>query len=272
MLAKVIVHGDTRDEAALRLATVLERLQVHGVTTNRDFLVHVLRHPAFLEGDTTTDFIDRYDPEREHVPPHADVRAAALAAALVAQDARRKAARMLATIPSGWRNNPAIPQQARYLHRGEPVSVCYQPRRDGSVTWSIDGDEGVARLWGVNDSTADVEVDGVRRLLQITTDGDRTWVQTTRGEVLLVEIPRFPVREAEAVAGGYAAPMPGKIVRVDASPGQRVTKGQVLLILEAMKMEHRIMATSDGTVAEVRVHEGQQVDARQVLVVVEAEE
>jgi len=272
MLAKVIVHADTRDEAALRLATVLERLQVHGVTTNRDFIVHVLRHPAFLEGDTTTDFIDRHDPEREHVPLPDDVHIAALAAALVAQDARRRAARVLTTIPSGWRNNPAVPQQARYTHRGDELAVRYQPCRDGSFTWSIDGQEGAARLWGVDGSNADIEVDGVRRVLQVTSSGDRTWVQTTRGEVQLVAIPRFPRREAEAVAGGYAAPMPGKIVRVDAAPGQRVAKGDILLILEAMKMEHRITATSNGIVAEVRVHEGQQVDAGAVLLVVEAEE
>jgi len=66
--------------------------------------------------------------------------------------------------------------------------------------------------------------------------------------------------------------MPGKIVRVDAAPGQRVAKGDILLILEAMKMEHRITATSNGTVSEVRVHEGQQVDAGAVLLVVEAED
>jgi propionyl-CoA carboxylase alpha chain len=97
-------------------------------------------------------------------------------------------------------------------------------------------------------------------------------VQSAAGEVQLVETPRFPEREREHVAGGYAAPMPGNIVAVNVEPGQRVSAGQVLIILEAMKMEHLITCTEDGTVTEVRVAAGAQVEAGQVLLVVDTGE
>ena len=106
-------------------------------------------------------------------------------------------------------------------------------------------------------------------MLTVTSDGAKHWVQGRAGEVSLVEIPRFPEPEQEQIAGGYAAPMPGKIVAVNVEAGQRVNVGQVLIILEAMKMEHAISCSEDGSVSEVRVTTGQQVEAGDVLVVVD---
>jgi propionyl-CoA carboxylase alpha chain len=106
-------------------------------------------------------------------------------------------------------------------------------------------------------------------MLTVPSDGAKHWVQGSAGEVALVEIPRFPEPESEQIAGGYAAPMPGKIVAVNVEAGQRVNVGQVLIILEAMKMEHAISCSEDGTVNEVRVTAGQQVEAGDVLVVVD---
>jgi propionyl-CoA carboxylase alpha chain len=103
----------------------------------------------------------------------------------------------------------------------------------------------------------------------VVSDGLRHWVQSATGEVRLVEIPRFPEPELEHVAGGYSAPMPGNIVAVNVEPGQRVSAGQVLVIVEAMKMEHLITCTEDGIVKEVRVTVGAQVEAGQVLLVVD---
>ena len=76
--------------------------------------------------------------------------------------------------------------------------------------------------------------------------------------------------DVERAAGGYSAPMPGKVLDVRVQPGNAVTKGQALLTMEAMKMEHLVTASSDGVVAEVRVASGQQVDAGQVLIVIDA--
>jgi len=269
MLAKVIVHAPTRSEAALRLASVLGRLRLHGMTTNRDFLVNVLRHEAFLSGDTTTNFIEKHGPAREREVGADELRAAALAAALAAEQTHREAARVLKTIPSGWRNNPSALQEVRYVHRGEEVIARYIRNRDGSFKYDVGGHCGVARIPRSENGSLELEIDGVQRVLSVTADGPRYWVQGKTGEVALVEVPRFPEPEREQVAGGYAAPMPGRIVAVNVEPGQKVSRGQVLIILEAMKMEHLIDCTDDGTVNEVRVAAGQQVEAGDVLLIVD---
>ncbi|MDO8614999.1 MAG: biotin carboxylase N-terminal domain-containing protein [Dehalococcoidia bacterium] len=272
LLAKVIVHAPTRTEAALRLANVLERLRVHGVTTNRDFLVNVLRHDAFLAGDTSTDFIERHNPPRERHVGAEEVRAAALAVALGAQQAHRAEARVLKTPPSGWRNNPSVMQEVRCVHRGEEVIARYLRHRDGGFTYEIDGQVGRARIIRSGDGRIELEIDGVQRAFSVVSDGLRHWVQSAAGEVRLVETPRFPEPEREEVAGGYAAPMPGKVVVVNVEPGRRVSAGEVLIILEAMKMEHLITCTQDGTVQQVRVTAGAQVEAGQILLVVDTGE
>jgi propionyl-CoA carboxylase alpha chain len=272
MLAKVIVRSPTRTEAALRLANVLERLRLHGVTTNRDFLVNVLRHDAFLSGDTSTDFIERHSPARERDVPMEEVRAAALAVALAAQRAHRAEARVLTTIPSGWRNNPSAMQQVRFMHRGEDVIVRYLRDREGGFTYDVDRHGGDTRVVRSEGERIELEIDGVQRTLSVTSDGLLHWVQGATGEVRLLEVPRFPEPEQERVTGGYVAPMPGKVVAVNVEPGQLVSAGQVLMILEAMKMEHSITCTEDGAVKEVRVIAGAHVEAGQVLLVVDTGE
>lgn len=272
LLAKLIAHAPTRQEAALRLASALERLRVHGVNTNRDLLVAILRHEAFLAGDTTTGFIDRYSPARRRDVPAAELARAALAAALAAQQTRRTEARVLATIPSGWRNNPSAMQEVRYRHRDQEVTVRYLRDRRGSFSYQVEDLSGVALILEWGSGRISLEIDGLRQAFTVTSDGPRHWVQTPAGEVELTEVPRFPERARETVLGGHTAPMPGKVLAVNVEPGQHVTAGQVLVVLEAMKMEHLISCTQDGLVREVRVTPGAQVEAGQVLVVVEPAE
>jgi propionyl-CoA carboxylase alpha chain len=269
MLAKVIVHAPSRSEAASRLANVLERLKVHGLTTNRDFLAGILRHEAFLAGDTTTHFIEKHQPTRRREVNADELAAAALAVALTAQLANRDAARVLTTIPSGWRNNPSTLQEVKLSRHGTPLAARYIRNRDGSFNYEVGEQSGIVRIMASSDGATDLEIDGVQRTLSVTSAGLQHWVQSTRGEVALVEIPRFPEPEPEEIAGGYAAPMPGRIVAVHVEAGQAVGGGDLLIILEAMKMEHRISASEDGTVTEVRVTAGQQVEAGDVLLVID---
>jgi propionyl-CoA carboxylase alpha chain len=273
MMAKLIAHAPTREEAALRLAVALERLVAAGVVTNRDFLVNVLRSPAFLAGDTTTDFIERHHPAARRACDEAWLREAALAAALAAQAARRQAAAVLRTIPSGWRNNPSALQEIRYRATGRDVAVGYRRERDGAFAAVVEGQGMRARLAASGSPLVELEIDGLRRGFRVTPGPEgAVFVQDARGEVRLDELPRFPEPEVAAVTGGSAAPMPGKVLDVRVKPGERVARGQVLLVMEAMKMELQVTASADGVVAEVRVSPGQQVNAGEVLVVVEAGE
>jgi propionyl-CoA carboxylase alpha chain len=288
MLAKVIATAPTRLEAASRLARALDRTLLHGATTNRDLLVAVLRDEAFLTGDTTTAFLDERfagDDARSFAPAEADVEVALIAGALAGAAARRSAAAVLATIPAGFTNTGAFEPEVSFVVEGEERRVRYRQDRDG--TWQVRiaataagdadsaeeaGDVRHVRLHGNAEGELDVEVDGHRQRVRIVGLDGELQVLTASGRVELTELPRFPDAAGEEVAGATLAPMPGAVVSVAVEEGQQVARGELLVSVEAMKMEHRVTAPFHGTVAEVRVVAGQQVDADQVLVVVESDE
>ena len=268
MLAKVIAHGPTRTEAAGRLALALARTHLGGVVTNRDFLVATLRSEAFLAGDTTTDFIERIEPARAYVPDEAERARLAQLAALFVQAANRRAATVLGSVPSGWRN-ARMPDQELVLAVGdEDVTVRYHSLRDGSFRFA-DGQD--ARVHAVDDGSIDAEIGGRRIRGRITRDGDQLIVQGPNGDVTFTERPRFVIPGEEDEAGGFVARMPGKVIELRVTVGDRVAAGDTVLVLEAMKMEHPMRAAEDGVVTEVRVAEGEQVEAGTLLLVVEAD-
>ncbi|MFT3854964.1 MAG: biotin carboxylase N-terminal domain-containing protein [Ilumatobacteraceae bacterium] len=269
MLAKVVTHAPTRSEAAARLALALERLHIAGVVTNRDFLVAVLRHDAFLAGDTTTDFIDRVHPAPMFAPDDEELLRAATAAALWLQGERRAGAPVWQGLPSGWRNARLPDQQVTFAHGERVVTIRYRSRRDGS--FDVNGDR-TAQVLCHSSLAIDLALDGRRATFRITRVGDVLHVQSPAGTVALDVVPRFHLPGPESLAGGLVAPMPGTVLHVRVAPGDEVTAGQVLVVLEAMKMEHHIKAPADGRLAEVRVAEGEHVDNGGLLLVFETDE
>lgn len=267
MLAKVIVHAATRREAALRLARVLETTRIQGVTTNRDFLVSVLRTPAFLDGDTTTDFIERIDPPRNNAPDHEALTEAAIAAAMVAQGDRRENATTLKSIPSGWRNSLMPAEMVRYQIGDEELTLEYRARRDGSFLATVDDVEKVVCIRSRAGQDISLDIDGRRVTFTVTPDEDRWLTHGPAGQIELTELPRFPDLDRAGVAGGLTAPMPGNVVATYVSTGDQVEAGQLLLILEGMKMEHRITAPVAGIVTDLKVQQGDQVANGELLVV-----
>ena len=272
MLAKVIVHAPTRREAALRLARVLETTRIQGLTTNRDFLVATLRTPEFLAGDTTTDFIERVRPAARRLPNRAELVEAGIAVALAAQFDRRAETQLQPGIPSGWRNSPMPWQTASYRHQEDEIRIDYKSQRDGSFRVRSDELEHTARIHDRAGTMIDLEIDGRRIRAEIAVSGQRNLVHGAGLDLELVELARFPDGTGEGVAGGLIAPMPGKVLAVEVSVGDKVQMNQLLLILEAMKMEHRITAPASGIITEVRVSVDEQVDNGALLVVLETEE
>ncbi|MFI6830926.1 biotin carboxylase N-terminal domain-containing protein [Kribbella sp. NPDC050241] len=256
MLAKVIAFGADRAVVARRLAGELERARIHGVGTNRDLLVWILRHPAFLNGDTDTGFFDRHG-----ISPEVDagvVRTAALAAALADAAGRVPVVR----VPSGWRNVPSQPQRKAYRVGDATVEVEYRLTRDGLV---VEGNIALV------DSAAErvvLEVDGVRRSFDVAVYDGLVCVDSSAGSVALTPVERFVDPSQQISAGSLVAPMPGTVIRVGVQVGDGVKQGQPLLWLEAMKMEHTISAPADGVLSELRVEAGQQVEVGAVLAVV----
>jgi len=277
MLAKIIAHAPTRAEATARLVRALDGLGVAGLQTNRDFLLAILRHAAFVEGALDTHFVERHLPpeaRRGDVELAADV-AHAIAAAVWAHERRRAVPGPTpASIPSGWRNVRGRPQRSAFRLRDGEIEVAYVARPGGGFDVEVTAGEARA-LAGVllvrQDATGlALEIDGVRRRFTIVDDGAGLVVHGPLGTAELTPIPRFAEARAEAVAGGCAAPMTGVVRDLRVAVGDRVDKGAVLIVLEAMKMEHEIVAQADGVVTDVRVEVGQMVDPDMVLIVVEA--
>jgi propionyl-CoA carboxylase alpha chain len=265
MLAKVIAHAPTRVEAAARLARALERLHIGGVTTNRDFLAATLRTPEFLAGETTTDFIDRVAPAAELVLDGEELAAAATAAALWLQGDNRAQALVLADAPSGWRTGRLPPQRVSLSVGDRTVEVEYAARRDGSFAVG----DSTAAVYAWARDRVDVELDGRRATHAVTRAGENVYVQVARGTVAFGILPRFVPPGGGRGQGGFVARMPGIVLEVRVAVGDRVVPGQIVIVLEAMKMEHRMTAQVEGVVTEVHVVAGQQVDNGAVLLVIE---
>ena len=300
MLAKVIGYGRTRDEARRVLAGALSRARLHGVVTNRDLLVGILREPEFGAGAIDTGYLTRHPPE-ELSPPAAVPPEHVLAVALAEQGRRRREAPVLATIPSGWRNNPSAPQRASYTADDQVIEVTYAFTRDG-LRAEVDGTEypeirlhetleshrpqgprqpqGSGQPQGPHQPggprqplghPVDVEIAGVRRVVDVQAAGGAFYVDSALGHSVLTEVDRFPDPSAAAQAGSLLAPMPGTVVRVEVALGDHVPAGAVILAIEAMKMEHAIRAPAAGVVADLPVAVGAQVDSGSVLAVLEDE-
>ncbi|WP_236825136.1 MULTISPECIES: biotin carboxylase N-terminal domain-containing protein [unclassified Blastococcus] len=271
MLAKVIAWAPDRTSAALALAGALERARLHGLTTNRDLLVRVLRSGAFLAGETDTGFLDRHGLDVLAAPlvDAERLRLHALAAALAGAALRRATAPVLAGLPSGWRNNPTQAQTTVF----DAGTVRYRLDR-GGLAADVDGTPVEATLLGAEVLAPgrvliELEAGGLRSAFEVHVAGDSCYVDEPGGSTALVELPRFPDPSAAIPPGSLTAAMPGSVTRVAVAEGDRVTAGQPLLVLEAMKMEHPVTAPTAGVVTALHVTVGQQVETGAVLAVVE---
>ncbi|WP_213454999.1 acetyl/propionyl/methylcrotonyl-CoA carboxylase subunit alpha [Rhizomonospora bruguierae] len=289
LLAKLIAWAPSRYDAARLLSGALVRAEVHGVATNRDLLVRVLRHPSFLTGDVDTAFLDRHPEVYAPLLSSVDaVRLSCLAAALSGAAERRATAPVLRSLPSGWRNVPAGSQTTVYDGPAGPVEVGYRLDRAGELAhwWvrAVDPDEldlaGLGHVQPTDDhppvavvsaqrDRVVLDVTGIRLAFNVHRVGAVSYVDSREGSMALTELPRFPRPAPEP--GPLRAPLPGAVGRIMVAPGQRVGAGEVLMTVEAMTLEHPIQAPAAGVVADLPVRPGSLVDAGAVLVVLAGE-
>jgi acetyl/propionyl-CoA carboxylase alpha subunit len=246
--------------------------QIHGLRTNRELLVRTLEHPDFQRGRTDTHFLVRHDPVALAAPLGGDpaLRLHAAAAALASQAGRRREATVLGAAPSGWRNNPSQFQQTRFQADRNEISVEYRFERDG-LRLRIDGVQQSG--WTCEAATPErvrMSADGVGRTCEVHRVGETFYVDSPLGASALVELPRFPTPTEEAPAGSLVAPLPGLVSEVKAKKGDTVAAGDVVLVIESMKVFHWVAAPLAGRIAEIRVEAGNHVDSGAVLAVIEA--
>jgi propionyl-CoA carboxylase alpha chain len=184
----------------------------------------------------------------------------AVAAALAGQAARRSGQ----TLPSGWRNNPSQLQLVDF----EGISVGYRLGREG-LEVEAGGERREVRLRWCAPDLVELEAGGVLRRFEVHAVGDLHYVDGPLGPSALRELPRLPEPAPSEPAGSLQAPLPGVVRRVAARAGDRVVAGALLVVLEAMKMEHRVTAPEAGVVAEVVVAEGDEVEGGTVLAVLQ---
>jgi 3-methylcrotonyl-CoA carboxylase alpha subunit len=279
MIAKLVVWDESRPEALRRLRRALAEYEIAGLTTNLAFLGRVAAHEAFNAGAIDTGFIARHRAELvpvEAAPPDDAVVAAALTLLLEQDEA---AARVAATSGdpwspwhqrNGWRMNAETYQDLRFNDGAEERGVRVHYRREGGYELDLGGARIGATVAREGDGALVIELGGVRSRIAVLHSGaDLTILMGGASWRLRYVDPLAPEIEEDSSAGRLTAPMPGRILQVLVAPGARVSRGQALMVLEAMKMEHTIAAPTDGVVARVPYGAGDLVEEGATLLAFE---
>ncbi|WP_375758357.1 acetyl/propionyl/methylcrotonyl-CoA carboxylase subunit alpha [Corallococcus exercitus] len=275
MQAKLIAHGPDRETARERLAAALRELTVFGVTTNSTFIQHVLGHEAFRSGRYDTGFVGAHTPpETLQALGQASTEDQAILAAVLFHDDAVALARKggFDAALTGWSSSYALPVPV-VLHDGtaelrasvRPVSPEAYDVRIGDTRVSLS-------LRGLGAERVEVEMAGRRRAVRYRRAGGTLWCSLDGITRSLRDVSfRLPSERERASDGRLRAPMDGRIIRVSTQVGATVKRGDVLVVLEAMKMESSLIAPTDGVVTAVNVTVGAQVPARHVVAVVSPE-
>ena len=301
LVAKVIAHAPTREGAARRLSRALRGSQITGIRTNVDTLTAILAEPDYLAAQTPTAYLDDHPDVLDPSGPSGDSRVALLLGAVFATEQQDRAQDVVTSFaPSGWRNLRTQGQRQIWLcesdraggieyHVEYEMNSLYNGQEapsEGAVVlvgaWPVPDEQGelpvddrrviAVRLLERSHDRQVIELDGRRQVIGTTIDdppdGAEEMVHTSSPEGALSWLltPRFVIHDAETSGGGPICPLPGTVIAVHVAEGNQVVDGQVLMVVEAMKMEHKITASGDATVTEVRFAVGDRVDAGDLLV------
>ncbi|MBK7005902.1 MAG: acetyl/propionyl/methylcrotonyl-CoA carboxylase subunit alpha [Burkholderiales bacterium] len=267
MVAKLIVHGATREEALARLDTALAQTHIVGLATNVQFLRHVTTSASFAQAQLDTALIPReaavlFNQEKVGLPM---ATAAMVADMLVREHALAQHATVHGWIDpwaqrDGWRSHGASNREFKLEFHGEPHTALFTRLHDGGLQLTIDGHTAALRYAQVAGGALDVRYGDLRATVYLYKKGEVAHVFTAQGATQIVAIDALAhAGEAQTEGGRLTAPMPGKVVSFAVKAGDVVKKGQALAVMEAMKMEHTIAAPADGTVADLLFAPGDQV-------------
>ncbi len=261
MLAKLIAHGKTRDDATRTLQYMIRESRIAGVTTNKDYLAAILGSDGFQAGTHRTHTLDTETPK---APLSTKETAATLAAILEAQ------AHMAFPAPelAGWRTLHSFAQTRVLDVEGERFTMKLSCKPSGGG-WHIQADTGEdSHSFNITDGT--IRIGALRHAYSLYSDGDQHHADIGTAHLSARDITHAPAVVADGAGSGQLkAPMDGQVVALGATPGDRVKNGDLIIVIEAMKMEHRVCADIDGTLKDMTVAVGDQVKSRAALAVIE---
>ena len=265
MLSKVISWAPNRTDACLQLATALEKSCIGGVKTNKDFLVECIRHPEFLAGNTTSDFIEIQSPNRKKVLNDYNKNNLMIAGALWISQTNIKNKSKLRFIKHSWTNGRLPHQNISFQFENEVHQIKYSYINKESISIL----EKNVEIISFDNEMFECVIDDIRSQYQIYRDEDRLFVFDSFNDIQLKVLPRFVDPSTSSIEGGLLAPMPGKISEVLIKKDQKVKAGQSLMIIEAMKMEQTIKSPNAGKISKIMVKKGQQVENGESLLVID---
>jgi propionyl-CoA carboxylase alpha chain len=281
LLAKVIAHHADRGVAALVVARALRSARISGVRSNVNTLVAIMTEPDFLARRTPTAYLDEHpDVLADRGPKDDDLLALLLGAVFADEWNNRSADPVTGFAPSGWRNLRTRGQRREWMlgdesHRveyvvvGSSAEVLVGPWPEARADGSLPDDERrvvAVRLLDRGPGRQTVEVDGRRHVVHVRFADDSVCTSSGVGSAVWTRPPRFVDHEADEAGSGPVCPLPGTVIAVHVEAGDTVIDGQLLMVVEAMKMEHKITAHGDHRVAAVRFAVGDRVDTGDLLV------
>jgi propionyl-CoA carboxylase alpha chain len=267
MIAKAIAVASSRDGAAAQLAQELSGLRLHGIATNRELLAAVMTSAGFLEDVPTTSFLE--ENPRLATPAYAAgvTELHAIAAAIHQALAEQETKQVQRFAPYGWRNFHSQDQEVHLRCRDGEVHVLFRQERTGEWRVRVSDVSHRIRVFNWDRRSIDIELSGQRQELRVAAYPDLTIVEGSTGQTRFTPVESLGRLLETPRTGSCLAPVPGSVTDVRVEAGQVVERGEVMVIIEAMKMEHRIMADAAGVVESVRVTVGDSVDYQDVLVV-----
>lgn len=275
MLAKVIAHAESREQALRNLANALKEFVITGVETNRDFLIRLLSDRAVVAGEVNTSLISSRIAELSRSAGNTERQTAAAVGASYLQRLWREKSDRFRRLPGSYRNNPYRPPSVTFTMDGEEIGVAWESTDDRAFKMTIrDGGretnlDVVVVEW--RRSSIRLQIDGIQRRYRIHCDDENVDIVSSHAIWRLSRTPRFPDGDRSSLEDAASAPMPGRVLKILVVEGQHVDAGDALIILEAMKMEQIVRSVRTGVVTRVLVKAGDQVSPGDDLIQIEAE-
>ncbi len=274
MIAKIIAKGNNREEAIQKMQHALENFVILGLTTNKNFLLEILKHPSFNDGAFDTHFINKYfknytDTKKTDTSATNEV----AIIAMLSEWNDRNGKRNNKHLSNGWRNNFYQNNWSTFDIGGNEIKVEYRYKNNNAFDIKINDNNFKTELISIENNSLTCIINNHRKTFVVAKSKEELFIHhPAAGSFKMKIIPRFSDAVSDEKQGGYKAPMPGEIVKLLVKAGDKVSSGKGLVIISSMKMETTIEAHSDGIVEEIFISEKSFVEANTILLKISSQE